>query len=353
MPGKKREKSENNKSILAKNNPCTKAEDNDSFNVAVIATMSSGKSTTLNAMLGVPLLPSKNEACTSTVFKIEDVDGLIGYKARLIKKNGITTDWEEILLEKHELAQWNNSEINYIELQGDFPNIWNYDKKMRFFDTPGPNNSTDKKHSEITEAILQRSSYAFLMCVMNASQFGVEGETKLLLEIQKKVESDNMQSKILFLLNRVNDLDLERECLGDLLREVNAYLKDLGFKSPIIIPLNSLLSLNIRRIINSVKHQYPIPFSVRKQKRIIRELEYVEEFKHIYKCALTQFTHYDDSSLDRMITQSTEHEAPSHIVLGDSGSRREFSIKQLKRIDLLTGIPVIETELNATLELNL
>ncbi len=39
---------------------------------AVIATMSAGKSTMLNAMVCTDLFPSQNEACTATVFRIKD-----------------------------------------------------------------------------------------------------------------------------------------------------------------------------------------------------------------------------------------------------------------------------------------
>jgi len=42
------------------------------FEVLVMATMSAGKSTLLNAMLGIDLLPSCNEACTSIVYRLED-----------------------------------------------------------------------------------------------------------------------------------------------------------------------------------------------------------------------------------------------------------------------------------------
>ena len=62
---------------------------NDKFTVAVIATMSSGKSTILNALLGYELLPSKNEACTAKTFKIKDVDGLAQFIGR-------TKDVEEV-----------------------------------------------------------------------------------------------------------------------------------------------------------------------------------------------------------------------------------------------------------------
>ena len=48
---------------------------NDSvFPINVIATMSSGKSTLINALLGKKLMPSKNEACTATITEILDND---------------------------------------------------------------------------------------------------------------------------------------------------------------------------------------------------------------------------------------------------------------------------------------
>lgn len=47
---------------------------NSIFPVNVIATMSSGKSTLINALLGINLMPSKNEACTATITEILDID---------------------------------------------------------------------------------------------------------------------------------------------------------------------------------------------------------------------------------------------------------------------------------------
>lgn len=46
------------------------------FPVNVIATMSSGKSTLINAMLSKKLMPAKQEACTATITKIHDTDSV-------------------------------------------------------------------------------------------------------------------------------------------------------------------------------------------------------------------------------------------------------------------------------------
>ena len=47
---------------------------NSIFPINVIATMSSGKSTLINALLSNRLMPSKNEACTATITEIIDND---------------------------------------------------------------------------------------------------------------------------------------------------------------------------------------------------------------------------------------------------------------------------------------
>ena len=60
---------------------------NSIFPVNVIATMSSGKSTLINALLQTKLMPSKNEACTATITEILDTDG-VSYTAIVYNEDG-------------------------------------------------------------------------------------------------------------------------------------------------------------------------------------------------------------------------------------------------------------------------
>ena len=61
---------------------------NSEFEIAVIATMSSGKSTLINAILGQELMPSKNEACTAKVSRIINNPNITNYSAIAYDKNG-------------------------------------------------------------------------------------------------------------------------------------------------------------------------------------------------------------------------------------------------------------------------
>ena len=49
------------------------------YPMLVMATMSSGKSTLINALLGEHILPNKNEACTSKIYSIVDDDTALLY----------------------------------------------------------------------------------------------------------------------------------------------------------------------------------------------------------------------------------------------------------------------------------
>lgn len=68
-----------------------KSED---FEVCVVATMSAGKSTLINSMLGTKLMPSKQEACTAIITRIKD-NNSSEWQAEVYDK-------EEHLIESHD-----------------------------------------------------------------------------------------------------------------------------------------------------------------------------------------------------------------------------------------------------------
>ena len=57
------------------------------FEVNVVATMSAGKSTLINALLQQKLMPSKQEACTATITEIKDNDS-DQFKAKVYNSSG-------------------------------------------------------------------------------------------------------------------------------------------------------------------------------------------------------------------------------------------------------------------------
>ncbi|PKG85447.1 hypothetical protein CXF85_07670 [Colwellia sp. 75C3] len=322
-----------------------KKNNKDVFSVAVIATMSSGKSTTLNAMLGLPLLPSMNEACTATVYKIEDIDGLDHIKARYITKEGCESDWEEISAQEDKLSEWNNGGFESIEIQGDFPHIDNHKNIISFLDTPGPNNSSDKSHSEITHNIIANNPFGFVLCIMNASQFGVDDERILLTNLLNDLNEKGQKTKIVFAVNKMDQLDVEGgESPKALISKIRKYLNEIGYFRPVVVPIMSLTSLEIRELIEAHKNKSELPFSSRKQKKILHTIECLFEFSTDYKDASLN-TKVQNKHLEQ--AQKKARNIDKHETLTLAGT--EISIGRLIEADIITGIPLLEEMLEIEL----
>ena len=120
--------------------------------ILVMATMSSGKSTLINALLSKKLLPSSNEACTATITKVINKNQKnYSAKAFSIKRELL---YEEYDVSYEKMRDWNNDEnISEIEIYGIIPfaNTLN----LTLIDTPGPNNSRNIEHQKMLEINLK------------------------------------------------------------------------------------------------------------------------------------------------------------------------------------------------------
>nr|WP_314741317.1 dynamin family protein [uncultured Haemophilus sp.] len=95
------------------------------FEVIVVATMSAGKSTVINALIGQELLHSANEATTATITRIHDKDDLpyfsgcaYGYQSECLKHSH--------QIDAETLKEWNaDPSIKTIDLMGDITAIRN------------------------------------------------------------------------------------------------------------------------------------------------------------------------------------------------------------------------------------
>ncbi|MBN6077484.1 dynamin family protein [Aggregatibacter actinomycetemcomitans] len=223
------------------------------FEVVVVATMSAGKSTVINALIGKELLHSANEATTATITRIHDKDGLphfsgkaYGYDAKCLAEN------HEINAET--LKKWNaDPSIKTIDLIGDIAAIRNDDAELVIYDTPGPNNSQNDNHEALTMEVINDGSYGMILYVLNATQLGVNDD-KCLLEKIASTLSKNKSKEIIFLLNKVDTLDSEKgEKLRAVIKHTKQYLENVGFVSPTIIPTSATYALVAAKAINEKK----------------------------------------------------------------------------------------------------
>lgn len=220
------------------------------FEVNVVATMSAGKSTLINSLLGQKLMPAKQEACTATITEIKDNDA-DHFEARVYDKEGN-------LIESHENLTYSimerlnsNPAVSRIRTEGNIPFVTADDVSLVLVDTPGPNNSRDPEHRAATYRMLSESSKTVVLYIMNATQLAVDDDNNLLSHVAESMKVGGKQSRdrFIFVVNKLDDFKKGEDSIDAALQKVKDYLADNGIENPNIYPASALTALNIRTIL--------------------------------------------------------------------------------------------------------
>lgn len=217
------------------------------FEVCVVATMSAGKSTLINSMLGTNLMPSKQEACTAIITRIKDTDGNDTWQAEVYSK-------DNHLIETHEnltyatMDRLNSDEnVSVIKTAGNIPFVSSEDVSLVLIDTPGPNNSRDPEHKKVQSEFLNKSSKSLVLYIMEGT-FGSDDDNALLRRVADSMKVGGKQSKdrFIFVVNKMDDRRKEDGDTTQTLDRIRAYLKGHGITNPNLFPAAALPALNIR-----------------------------------------------------------------------------------------------------------
>ncbi|MBU2737689.1 dynamin family protein [Acidithiobacillus concretivorus] len=222
----------------------------DPFDVLVIATMSAGKSTLINALLGRELLHAANEATTACLTSIEHRDTEQFYKGSCYAISGDKISMSDNI-SGEQMRLWNaDPNVNQIEISGSFFGLPGCAHGLVLHDTPGPNNSRDEQHEIVMQEALDHVRSKIIVYILNTEQLGTNDDKSLLMVVRKKLEEDIMV-KIVFVLNKIDLLDIERgENVRGFIFKTKEYLERLGFGNPEIIPIASNSALYARKFIN-------------------------------------------------------------------------------------------------------
>ena len=220
------------------------------FKICVIATMSSGKSTLINAMLGRDLLPSNTAACTATITTLTDNDEMEVFDVRCFDQTGkLFIEKRDVTLE--ELESYNeNEEIKIIDLEGPIPGISTSRFNLHLIDTPGPNNSTNDDHEKLTFEMIESDDYAMVIYVMSPETIQSDDNDELLQMIAETMNKVGKKAdeRFLFVINKCDNLDPEDEddTIENVLETAKAYLKKRGIDKPNIYPVTAEIAKLIR-----------------------------------------------------------------------------------------------------------
>ena len=300
------------------------------FEVNVLATMSAGKSTVINAMVGKELMPSKNEACTATIAKIYDHDDMKEFEARRLGcDEQILDEWKFASLDL--ISNWNDDpDTLTIEIKGNIPAINEREGvRLVLIDTPGPNNSRDDTHRLATLRAIKSKQPSMVLYVLNATQLSIDDD-KNLLHLIKDAMADGgreAQDRFIFIANKIDNFEPEKgELVTKALNNVREYLKQNGILNPIIIPASAELT----KLIRMSEFQGGDTLS-KKQKRNLDTL--VEHF--FEQDEMNMLTH-----VKKDIDSSIYHSLKEKLNIYKSQNDRD------KAAEILSGIPIIEALLD-------
>lgn len=225
------------------------------FIISVIATVSSGKSTLLNSLMHMELLPTGDVPTTANIVEIYDNDKETMTYCAKDKEDHTVCEGSDINLEM--LAEMNkNEKIHTIEIYGNIPSVDADKMQLMLRDTPGPN-SDDERHGEKTEEIISDADMSVVIYVMNATQLKVKSDKKLLKKIADEIKKGGKQAndRFLFVINKVDDwINDPKQTLEGLEKTVREYLSGDDFK--IYDPRIFLVTAGLARTVWRCRSEY-------------------------------------------------------------------------------------------------
>ena len=199
--------------------------------VLVVANVSAGKSTLINALIGRKLNKTATNACTKELCYIFGKP----------QKDGIT-----IKTRKTSLFQYDNSisknlsdeaemiglHIPYEPLQGE---------KICFIDTPGFNDVRNPERGAITEKAIRSNDYDAIIYVANAAYMGRDDEQHLLETIIQ-----NTKKPIIFVMNGLDRYDPEDDSIANSIENYRHDIVRAGVSKPTIVPISAYFAFLLR-----------------------------------------------------------------------------------------------------------
>lgn len=262
------------------------------FPIQVIGTMSAGKSTLINALLGRKLMPSKNQACTDKITEILDNDN-DQFHAWVQDADGNTIDeYPDLTYDiMEQLNNDNTGKVRKIFVEGDIPFLTADDTALKLIDTPGTNNSRNQEHKNTTYRALESSSNSLVIYILNTQSLQTNDDDNLLRYVAEQIRKGGKQvrDRFLFVVNKIDELNLDDgETPEKILQSVRGYLAERGIHDPQLFPCSALSALALETSLKGMQFDRlndfgkKISLAVRKTIPVLEMLN-EEECMHLEK----------------------------------------------------------------------
>lgn len=196
--------------------------------VIVTATMSAGKSTLLNALIGKKINRTQNDACTAKVHYIKSKPYEDGYCYEYDYALELDAQLQTLMDDN---VQNTSQEIVVGTF---FRTVGNDVKRLWLIDTPGVNSSQNKDHKEITERCIIEANPDMLIYLLNGENIGSDDDRAHLQFVL-----ENYKGNIVFVVNKLDKFRKKEDSVSETLDAVVNDLKKIGFENPIVVPISS------------------------------------------------------------------------------------------------------------------
>ena len=189
----------------------------------IVGTMSSGKSTLINALAGRKIAKVKTTVCTTSVsyfYNRPEGDEILFSDGR-----------SSVYLNEGTKDKIYNTLVG-LKFMGGLK-----DNPIVLMDTPGVNYAYDARHREITQKAIASKDYDVIICVVNSAYLESE-ESQSLVELVSKVKN----RKIIFVLNQFDRFDPEDDSIEESINQFKSILKKMK-TAAYIAPLSARAAL--------------------------------------------------------------------------------------------------------------
>ena len=196
--------------------------------IVFTATMSSGKSMLVNALVGKEICKSQNLACTAKIHRIFSKpfeDGCIAEDDSLINLDAS----RDVLM-----VDDPNNKSKDLSVYTCFDICIECDSRLCFIDTPGVNSSEDKEHRNITESFFKSEQMDVIVYVINAENIGTNDDISYIKDLSEK----HPDKKFIFVVNKLDKFKKE-DNVSKTISGVKNDIKKIGIKNCDVCPVSA------------------------------------------------------------------------------------------------------------------
>lgn len=324
---------------------------NSDFRIVIVAPMSSGKSTLINAIVGRDLLPAVNQATTAVITEIKDNDQFDDFLVNAddkygnnVAKNKKAT--KKVISELNYKKDPNDPEgkealIHLVQLEGPIPNLPSDMLNTVFVDTPGGNNSQNMEHEQMMDEAINDENKSLILYVFNGAQLGTNDSNIILQKIanamQNSTNGKQSRDRFLFVANRMDEFDVSEEPYEEVIE--NTILPQLA-SNGITEPNLFLASAQTAKLIRMVANGEELSET---EEEDLEKL--VKRFNRTTRM-LPKYASLNSTDKDKLIS-----DAEKYISAGkEAESIKEAEKNKNKAAEINSGIPAIEMAIREYLQ---